>query len=439
MHPTGLLSFCLVFLLFGCSVLTTQAPVSLRVHRSSSQWWVAVQVIPDLDRGDVGANPDPFPAQDLDTSSSSSSSFQLWLKDASSDFVQMEYNANWGYYDVSSTSNSGFNPPLTIQLTAPSGEQLTAQMDTISPDAIIRIASGLPATPSNPSTPTAELSGEGEEEGEGESSAAHRPGTGAGGDAPAPPSTPSTTDLCAVTSTTEEPLQILVPLYVYPGSAWDALANAASKAHIIAIINPNSGPLSVVDSAYATYMTKLDDAGIQIVGYVHTSYGDRSLSDVQADVNTYATNYPLVRGIFFDEAANEAGKLEYYTQAYNFVMSKEGYRHVILNPGVQPDQGYLSISTNIVIFENYASSLATTSFDSWVTCAPNAAQKAGWKYRFSGIAHTASADIQANILASLADKGMGLVYVTDGAGGCCTYNELVSYFAEEASSVQALN
>jgi hypothetical protein len=34
---------------------------------------------------------------------------------------------------------------------------------------------------------------------------------------------------------------------------------------------------------------------------------------------------------------------------------------------------------------------------------------------------------------------MGLVYVTDGASGCCTYNTLASYFSSEASAVAALN
>lgn len=254
-----------------------------------------------------------------------------------------------------------------------------------------------------------------------------------------PKDTQNTEDLCSITSTSEEPLKILVPLYVYPGDAWDSLCDAASSVNIIAIINPNSGPLSTVDSTYSTYMTKLRDAGVEIIGYVHTSYGERSISDVLADVDTYVRNYPLVTGIFFDEAANDASQLSYYSQAYSYVMSQSGYDQVILNPGVQSDQGYLDISTSIVIFEDYGSNLAGTEFSNWVTCAQSADEKSGYKYRFSGIAHTTSASDQASILSTLAEKGMGLVYVTDGEGGCCTYNELVSYFTEEAASVQALN
>jgi len=226
---------------------------------------------------------------------------------------------------------------------------------------------------------------------------------------------------------------------VYPGAAWDSLIAAASKVKIVAIINPNSGPLPTVDSSYSTYMTKLANAGIEIVGYVHTTYGDRALADVQADIDTYATKYPLVKGIFLDEASNLASQLTYYTQVYNYVMSKSGYAHSILNPGVQPDAGYLNIATNIVIFENYGTSIASTSYDSWVTCAPNAAAKAGYKYKFSGIAHTVASASAASYIQTLINKGMGMVYITDGEGGCCTYNTLVSYFATEASSVASLN
>jgi len=226
---------------------------------------------------------------------------------------------------------------------------------------------------------------------------------------------------------------------VYPGAAWDQLIAAASQVNIIAIINPNSGPIATVDSSYATYMTKLQNAGIEMVGYVHTTYGDRAIADVKADIDTWATKYPLIHGIFLDEASTAASELTYYTQVYQYVMGKSGYVHSILNPGLQPDAGYLDISTNIMVYEDTAAGLASTTFASWVTCAPSASEKAGYKYRFSGIAHTATSSNAASYLAKMQNMGIGLVYVTDGVAGCCTYNSLVSYFASEAASVQSLN
>jgi len=233
-------------------------------------------------------------------------------------------------------------------------------------------------------------------------------------------------------------MKMLLPLYVYPGSAWDNIISAASKIDIIAIINPNSGPTPTPDSSYTTYMNRLDSAGVEQIGYVYTSYASRSLSAVKADIDTYKNKYPHIIGIFFDEASNDRSDVAYYRELYNYVLSK-GYVHSILNPGVQPDQGYLDISTNIVIFEDYGSSVNSKSYSSWVKCAPNSAGKAGYKYKFSGIAHTTSQSNLVSYLSRFHNNGMGLVYITDGAGGCCTYNNLAAYFSAEATAIQSLN
>jgi len=184
-------------------------------------------------------------------------------------------------------------------------------------------------------------------------------------------------------------------------------------------------------------MKKLNDAGVEMVGYVHTSYGDRSVTEVNNEVNIYATKYANLKGIFLDEASASASDVSYYRQVYDNIMSKSGFTHAILNPGTQPDQGYLAVSTNIVVFENSGSSFSG-SFASWVKCAPSSAQKAGYKYKFSAIAHSASSGSMSSLLTSMKNAGMGLVYITDGASGCCTYNTLASYLSQEASAVAAL-
>jgi len=247
----------------------------------------------------------------------------------------------------------------------------------------------------------------------------------------------SSVGLCDVVPTSVEPLKLLVPLYVYPGSAWDQVVTAASKVGVIAIINPNSGPASSPDSSYTSYMNKLKSAGAEQIGYVYTSYGARAISAVKADIDTYANKYPGINGIFFDEASDNAKDVAYYGQLYQYVLSK-GFKHSILNPGTQPDQGYVAISTSIVVFEDAGTS-ASKSYSSFVKCASNAAQKSGYKYKFAGIAHTTSLSNSASIISNFNNQGMGLVYVTDGAGGCCTYNNLVSYFSSEVSTVQSLN
>jgi len=227
---------------------------------------------------------------------------------------------------------------------------------------------------------------------------------------------------------------------VDPGSEWDELIAVASQVQVIAIINPDSGPdASGPDSSYVTYMAKFKSAGITMIGYVHTSYGARAISDVESDVNTYATKYTGLAGIFFDEASADASEISYYSQLFTYVKSKSGYVHNILNPGTQPDSGYFAVSTAIMIYEDTAANFAHAEFDSWVTCAPTAAEKTGYKYHFAGIAYAAAQSSAASLLTSFQKAGMGMVYVTDGAAGCCTYNDLVSYFATEAAQVEANN
>jgi hypothetical protein len=250
--------------------------------------------------------------------------------------------------------------------------------------------------------------------------------------------TGSSVGLCDVVSAAQQPLKLLVPLYVYPGSAWDTVVAGASKVGTIAIINPNSGPAASPDSTYNTYMTKLKNAGVEMVGYVYTSYGARSIADVKKDIDTYASKYPLVTGIFFDEVSDSSSQVAFYTQAYNYVMGK-GYKHNILNPGVQPVEAYVDISTSIVVFEDASSKLSSKSFSSFVTCASSSSEKSSYKYKFAAIAHTTSSSSAASALATMQNKGLGLVYVTDGAAGCCTYNELVSYYSTMVSAVQSIN
>lgn len=256
-----------------------------------------------------------------------------------------------------------------------------------------------------------------------------------------PPTAPTTrpVGLCDIVSTKQEPLKLLVPLYVWPDASWDLIAAGGSKVPTIAIINPNSGPRDPVPSAYVSGMDKLRAARVEMIGYVHTSYATRSIVDVKKDIDVYVAKYPYITGIFFDEASASAGDIPYYREAYNYVMSK-GYKHSILNPGVVPAQGYVDISSNIVIFEEAGSLVPQRSNPSWVTCAPNAAQKSGYKYKFSGIAHSTKSSSAANtVLSNMANRGMGLIYVTDGDSGCCTYNKMVSYYSSQVSYIQSLN
>jgi len=246
--------------------------------------------------------------------------------------------------------------------------------------------------------------------------------------------------LCDIVPTSREPLKFLVPLYVYPGAVWDQVIQGASKVPTMVIINPHSGPTPVPSTDYSTYMNKLQNAGIEMIGYVYTSYGSRSIDNIKKDIDTYAAKYPHIIGIFFDEVSRYDSDLWLYTQAYNHVVEK-GFKHSILNPGAQTSQSYLAISTSIVIFEAAGSQFTAhaADFPSYVKCAPSSSQKSGYKYKFAAVAHSTQPGSAPSLISSVHQQGLGLIYITDGLAGCCTYNNLVTYYTNEAASIQTIN
>jgi len=221
---------------------------------------------------------------------------------------------------------------------------------------------------------------------------------------------------------------MLVPLYVDPGSSWDTVISGAASVPTIVIVNPDSGPGGAPDSSYSSYMTQMADAGIVMVGYVHTSYGARSLSDVEADINTYASEWSHLSGIFLDEVSDSSSELSYYQSLYSYILSLPGFTYDIINPGVLPDSGYANAATHIVVIEDTPSNLASYQAG-WLTCED--------KQKYAAIINSASgASAMSSALSNIASKGVfGLVYITDGSD----YNNLASYYSTEISDVAADN
>jgi len=225
--------------------------------------------------------------------------------------------------------------------------------------------------------------------------------------------------------------KLLVPLYTYPGASWDAVAAGASKVETVAIINPNSGPGGAPDATYKTYMTKLANAGVSIVGYVHTSYGARSIKDVKAEIDIYASEFPLVEGIFLDEADNTDSNLAYYQELYSYIMSIPGYKHDIINPGTTTTAGYNNAATMIVAFEQASSQVGSSSTQPGASCAN--------KEKYAAIAYGAtSPTAMQTVVTNIVKKGFyGYIYVTESAELCCVYNSLATYYPTMVTAIAA--
>jgi hypothetical protein len=176
------------------------------------------------------------------------------------------------------------------------------------------------------------------------------------------------------------PLQILLPLYEYPGASASAWANATAAIAAYptvqwqVIINPNSGPNTIsypTDPNYVTGIANLNGyPNVITLGYVDTAYATRAYSAVVKDVSVYAewASYTQanisIGGIFFDDVVGSSGTaatenvLEYYhnISAYAYAVVPSTITPVVFNPGALGPQQLFPYCDTMVEFEGSASS-----------------------------------------------------------------------------------
>ena len=146
---------------------------------------------------------------------------------------------------------------------------------------------------------------------------------------------------------------IILPLYIYPGTSWQAVIHAKRtrpSVPIISIINPGTGPGGFRDPNYVSGIKQLQSAGVTVLGYVFTQYASRKQSAVIADIDAYKNWYD-VDGIMFDEMSVSPGNEEYYSFLEHHV--KSAHMTVTLgNPGKKAPPGYLGTMDILNIYED---------------------------------------------------------------------------------------
>ncbi|MEW9898985.1 spherulation-specific family 4 protein [Chitinivorax sp. PXF-14] len=242
----------------------------------------------------------------------------------------------------------------------------------------------------------------------------------------------------ALVSAQAAALEVLVPAYFYPAagdSNWPRLTQAAKKVPVVAILNPNSGPGSRLDTAYLSAVQSLRTAGGKVIGYIPTGYGKRSLSSVTAQIEKYLAWYP-VDGIFLDEMANQAtsAKLNYYQAIYQYIKARNPALRVIGNPGINTAEIYASLpaADTLVVYESTGG-----AYPSYVQSAWNQAA-AYTPSRFAELVYAAT-DLNA-AMSRAAKQKTGMLYVTNrGANGSDPWSGLPAYWDAEVSRIATIN
>jgi hypothetical protein len=231
---------------------------------------------------------------------------------------------------------------------------------------------------------------------------------------------------------------VLVPAYVYPSGAglavWDQLAEGARSITVEAILNPGSGPGTIQDPHYVAVVAKLREAGGRVLGYVHTSYGQRPLAAVEQDIRTYIKFY-RVDGFFVDEMANTSQAVEYYETIYRSIKQLNPEFKVVGNPGTPYTlRAYLGAVDTLVIFEGSAAAYADYQPFApapWVADYPPS--------RFANIVYdVGNVSGIAEALNKARQTNAGSVFITDDKLPN-PYRGLPSYWIQEVAAIEAID
>jgi hypothetical protein len=237
---------------------------------------------------------------------------------------------------------------------------------------------------------------------------------------------------------------VTMPLYIDPSNnKWASLFSAISANPSLTfnlIINPESGPGSSTypDEETIAGLAQLNTyPNVHTLGYVHVDWCSRSLSDVQAEVNTYANwkSYTAkdihVSGIFFDEAPADysASSFSYMQTASGYVKSAfpSGQNQVSFNPGATTHQDYFSLADTICQFEASYDQFS----DNTLSSIP-ADQKAASTIIIYGFAGSQAQ--QSAIVQLAASSGIAGLYVT-ASNGYTDFSDMWSPFVESMASV----
>lgn len=158
--------------------------------------------------------------------------------------------------------------------------------------------------------------------------------------------------------------KMFIPAYFYPGALWNQAIAGAPIVDVM-VMNPNSGPGTSQNSDYVTAVQNARNAGIKVLGYVHTTYSQRSAATVKMEMDNY-TQWYNVSGFFIDETNSSAAAIPYYADLRNYSQQILPGAYMSLNPGTAPNPGYANISDNLVIFEGTYNTYKTWTAPSWV-------------------------------------------------------------------------
>jgi hypothetical protein len=224
-------------------------------------------------------------------------------------------------------------------------------------------------------------------------------------------------------------VKMAVPAYFSPGPEWQRVIAGAPTVGLI-VFNPNSGPGTATDPGYTQVIAQAQAAGITVLGYVATNYGQRAEADVAADINRYYDLYTPT-GIYLAEGPMDvdcAGMEAMYHRLSDVVRARD-------------PSAYLAVGTRFcptyIFFFDLMVQFARNWPEYQTDYAPPDWMPANSPQRFCHFVHSVPPTDVARAMSLTISNGAGYVFTTDGTEPN-PWGALPSYFDEELATLRAL-
>jgi hypothetical protein len=216
-----------------------------------------------------------------------------------------------------------------------------------------------------------------------------------------------------------------VPAYFHPAVApadWTTLATPGLPVRAV-VLNIADGPGAGPDSQFVAVAAGVAAAGVPVIGYVDTAYGNRPLAAIEAELERYRCWY-ATSGFFLDQVATSPALLPWYEQVT--AAARRPGELVVLNHGTYPDPAYAQLADALVTFEGPWAAFAGLEPPAWARELP---PSTFWHLVYD----TPSALLDAALVRA-AQYNVGTVYITDGRGPN-PWEGLPSYFGHHLTAL----
>jgi hypothetical protein len=228
-------------------------------------------------------------------------------------------------------------------------------------------------------------------------------------------------------------VRMAVPAYFPPGHDWQRVIAAAPLVGMI-VFDPNNGPGGTGDGGstvpdYSGVLAQARAAGITVLGYVATSYGQRAAADVLADVDAYYRAYQL-SGIYFAEGPMEADCAGMEAEYHSFAdAARQHDPKAFLAVGTKFCPTYIYFFDVMVEFARNWTEYQSYQPPSWMPA--NSPQ------RFCHFVNAVPPSDAGAAISMAIGNGAGWIYVTDQADPN-PWGTLPSYFDQEVQALMGL-